>query len=189
MSDAAQGAPAPSFTPPTISGLFLAFAGMSLAGFGGVLPWARRAIVEQRKWMTAEEFNEAFSLAQFLPGPNIVNLSVVFGSRIRGVPGAVAAFAGLMGPPLLIVVALGILYARYGDLPWLQRILAGIAAAAAGLIIATVAKMAQPLFARFGFAPFVAVAAFVAIGIFRLPLPWVLAFLVPVSVALAWSRR
>ena len=66
---------------------------MSVAGFGGVLPWARRAIVEERKWLTAEEFNEAFSFSQFLPGPNIVNFSVVFGSRLRGAAGAAVALA------------------------------------------------------------------------------------------------
>lgn len=181
------GDPAP---PPTPFGLLIAFGKVSLSGFGGVLPWARRMIVEDRRWMTAEEFNEAFSLSQFLPGPNIVNFSVVFGSRIRGAAGAAAALFGLMGPPVVIVTLLGILYAHYGHLEWLQRILAGIAAAAAGLIIAVVAKMARPLFtARLDFAPFVAIAAFVAIGIFRWPLPLVLLVLAPLSIALAWMRR
>ena len=71
----------PAAPPPSIFELFRAFAGMSLAGFGGVLPWARRAVVEERKWMTADEFNEAFSFSQLLPGPNIVNFSVIFGAR------------------------------------------------------------------------------------------------------------
>ena len=64
-----------------------------------ILPWARRMIVDEKKWMTAEEFNETYSLAQFLPGPNVVNLSVVFGSRIAGAWGAIAALGGLLGPP------------------------------------------------------------------------------------------
>ncbi|MCX7321392.1 MAG: chromate transporter, partial [Hyphomicrobiales bacterium] len=89
---------------------------MSLAGFGGVLVWARRAIVEQHRWMTADQFNETFALCHFLPGPNIVNLSVVFGARIRGIPGAIAAFTGLLGPPVLIVTGIAMLYAHYGDL-------------------------------------------------------------------------
>jgi chromate transporter len=114
----------------------------------------------------------------------------VFGSRIRGAAGAAAALIGLMGPPVIIVTLLGVLYAQYGNLEWLQRILAGIAAAAAGLIIAVVAKMARPLFtARLDFAPFVALAAFVAIGLFRWPLPLVLLVLAPLSIALAWMRR
>ena len=85
--------------PPGLFALFAAFAKMSLSGFGGVLAFARRGIVDQRRWMTAEEFNETFALCHFLPGPNIVNLTVVFGSRFRGIPGAIAAFAGLVGPP------------------------------------------------------------------------------------------
>src|SRR5438270_11928657 len=98
--------PAPGpFSQPTLPELFLAFAKMSLAGFGGVLVWARRGIVDQHRWMTAEQFNETFALCHFLPGPNFVNLSVVFGSRFRGPPGGVAAFAGLLAPTVVIVTA------------------------------------------------------------------------------------
>src|SRR6201747_1012587 len=93
-------------TPPGLPELFVAFAKMSLAGFGGVLVWARRSIVDQNRWMTADEFNETFALCHFLPGPNIVNLSVVFGSRFRGVAGGLAAFAGLVGPPMVIATVL-----------------------------------------------------------------------------------
>jgi chromate transporter len=175
---------------PGLSELFLAFASMSLAGFGGVLPWARRAVVDERKWLTAEEFNEAFSFSQLLPGPNIVNFSVIFGSRLRGPAGAAVALAGLLGPPLVIVTILAMLYARYGEIAWLQGILGGVAAAAAGLIIATVGKMAKPLFSRsLDFAPFVALAVFVAVGILRWPLPYVLVVAAPISIALAWYRR
>ena len=118
--------PAPTTTPPPgLLALFLAFAKMSLAGFGGVLAFARRGIVEQHRWMTAEEFNETFALCHFLPGPNIVNLSVVFGSRFGGIAGGIAAFAGLVGPPMLLVTVLAALYARYGDVDALRRILAG----------------------------------------------------------------
>ena len=92
----------------------MAFAKISLAGFGGVLVWARRGIVDQHRWITADEFNETYALCHFLPGPNVVNLSVVFGSRFRGIPGSVAAFAGLLGPPVVIMTALAALYARYG---------------------------------------------------------------------------
>src|SRR6266436_10085937 len=95
--------------PPSVIALFFAFAKMSLAGFGGVLAFARRGIVEQHRWMTADEFNETFALCHFLPGPNVVNLSVVFGSRFRGVLGGVAAFAGLVGPPVVIVTVLAAL--------------------------------------------------------------------------------
>ena len=180
---------------PGLVELFLAFASMSVSGFGGVLPWARRALVEERKWLSAEEFNETFSFSQLLPGPNIVNFSVIFGSRLRGPAGAALALAGLLGPPLVIVTILAMLYVRYGDIGWMQRMLAGLAAAAAGLIISTVGKMAKPLFAKafasrsLDLAPFVALAVFVAIGLLRWPLPYVLIVAAPISIALAWFRR
>src|SRR6266436_698245 len=81
---------------PSIVDLFLAFAGVSLSGFGGVLAWARRMLVERKHWMTAQEFNDLWALCQLLPGPNIVSLSAVFGVRIRGVPGALACLTGLL---------------------------------------------------------------------------------------------
>src|SRR4030095_17015039 len=126
---ASAGATTPSVTRPKLSELFRAFVIISVSGFGGALPWARRMIVDQRAWMTAEEFNEAFALSQFLPGPNVVNFSVVFGSRFGGAAGAAVALAGLMGPPLIIVTVLAFLYARFGELEVLGRILAGITAA------------------------------------------------------------
>ncbi len=184
------GAAAPFIKRPSLYELFRAFVIVSISGFGGALPWARRMIVEQRRWMTAEEFNEAFALSQFLPGPNVVNFSVVFGSRFGGVAGAAVALAGLMGPPLVIVTVLAFLYARFGDLEILSRILAGITAAATGLLIAVVAKMAAPLFRkRWDWAPLIAIAAFIGVAIMQWPLPWVFAALAPVSIALAWMKR
>jgi chromate transporter len=172
---------------PSLSELFFGFAKCSLSGFGGVLPFARRMIVEERRWMTPQEFNEAFALAHFLPGPNIVNFSVVFGSRLRGRIGAVVAFLGLMGPPVLIVILLGILYSIYGELEALRRILGGVACAAAGLIIAMVIKMAEPVLRhRFRAGPVLMVVTFIAVGLLRWPLPQVLAVLAPISVGLAW---
>ena len=175
--------------PPSITALFVAFFTMALHGFGGVLPWARRAIVEDKRWMTAEEFNEAFSISQFLPGANVVNLAVIFGGRLHGAAGAAVALAGLLLPPVTIVLVLGALYGRYGGIDDLQRVLSGVAAAAAGLIIAIVIKMMMPLLREMGPAPFVAAAAFAAVGLMRWPLPWVLVILAPVSIALAWWVR
>ena len=185
-------APPPSPVPvrPTLAELFRAFVIVSISGFGGALPWARRKIVEQKGWMTAEEFNEAFALSQFLPGPNVVNFSVVFGSRFGGAPGAAVALAGLMGPPLIIVTVLAALYARFGDLEVLGRILAGITAAATGLLIAVVAKMAAPLFRRrWDWAPLIAIAAFIGVAIIQWPLPLVFAVLAPISFAFAWVKQ
>jgi chromate transporter len=187
MSDSPT--PPASVTRPTLAELFRAFVMVSLSGFGGALPWARRMIVERRQWMTAEEFNEAFSLSQFLPGPNVINFSVVFGARFGGAAGAAVALAGLLGPPLVIVTILAALYARYGDIEVLGRILSGIASAAAGLLIAVVAKMATPLFAkRWDFAPPMAILAFIGVALMHWPLPIVFAVLAPVSIALAWFR-
>src|ERR1700737_3688899 len=125
----------PTSTPPGLIALFVAFAKISLAGFGGVLVWARRGIVDQHRWMTADELNETYALCHFLPGPNVVNLSVVFGSRFRGIPGGIAAFAGLLGPPIVIVTILAALYAHFGEIDALRRILAGVSCAAVGLLI------------------------------------------------------
>jgi chromate transporter len=176
--------------PPALLDLFVAFALVSLCGFGGVLAWSRRMLVEQRGWMTADEFNEAYALCQFLPGPNVVNLSVVFGRRIRGVPGAAVALLGLLGPPFVIVTLIAAAYAQWGEIAALQRMLLGVAAAAVGLILGTCAKMALPLFKdRLGLAPLVALATFVSIGVLRWPLYGALAVLVPLSIAIAWVRR
>ena len=188
MAESVAGDPVAPKTPE-LSELFLGFLGISLSGFGGVLPWARRFLVEQRKWLGEREFAEALALCQFLPGPNIVNLSIIVGSRFRGVAGALAAFAGLVGIPLVIMIALGALYARYAELATLRGTLAGLAAGAAGLILAMAAKMAMPLIREGQVAPLVfAVAGFVAVGLLRLPLYWVVLVLAPLSILYCYWR-
>ncbi|WP_448030238.1 chromate transporter [Bradyrhizobium liaoningense] len=191
-SDSAPAAQQPDLAaaPPGLVALFLAFARMSLAGFGGVLVFARRAIVEQHRWMTADEFNETFALCHFLPGPNIVNLSMVFGSRLRGIAGGVAAFAGLLLPPTLIMTALAIAYARFGDIEVLRRILAGISCAAVGLLIAVVFRMMTPLLKRTDpLALILMLGVFLAIGVLRMPLQAVLLVAIPVSVGVTYFLR
>jgi chromate transporter len=175
---------------PSLSELFVAFATIALLGFGGVLAWARRMMVEERRWMTAEEFNETYALCNFLPGPNVVNLSVVFGSRVRGPLGSIAALAGLMVPPVVLVTFIGMLYARFGDLPAVRHMLAGMAAAAAGLIAATVAKMAAPLFKnRAVVGPLIALLTCAAVSVMQWSLPLVLVVVAPVSIALAVANQ
>jgi len=182
-------ASAPQPVRPSLSELFIAFATISLSGFGGVLAWSRRMMVEERKWLTPEQFNETYALCAFLPGGNILNFSVIFGSRFRGPLGSLAAFAGLMGPPTLLVMFIGGIYARYGDLPALRHMLTGVASAAAGLMMATVAKMARPLFRdRAVIRPLIGLATFISIGVLHWPLPLVLAVIVPVSIGIAWVR-
>src|SRR5262245_34038594 len=176
--------------PPGLAELFFAFAKMSLAGFGGVLVWARRGIVEQHRWMTADEFNETFALCHFLPGPNIVNLSFVFGSRFAGFAGGVAAFAGLIVPPMLIAILLAALYARYGEIDALRRTLAGISCAAVGLLISVVLRMMMPLARKRDVAGILMLlAVFLAIGLLRLPLQVVLLVAVPLSLLITWFMR
>jgi chromate transporter len=191
LPPAAVAAPELPISPrPSLIELFTAFAKMSLSGFGGVLAFALRGIVEQHKWMTAEEFNETFALCHFLPGPNIVNLSVVFGSRFRGIAGGFAAFAGLVGPPVVIVTILGVLYARFGEIDALRRILAGVSCAAVGLLISVVFRMMMPLIRkRDAVALAVMVAVFVAIGVLQLPLPSVLLVAIPLSVGIVVAMR
>ena len=193
LATVASISPAAAAPQPSIAELFLAFAAISLSGFGGVLAWARRIMVERRRWFTADQFNEAFALCAFLPGGNMVNFAVIFGARIRGPLGALAALAGLLGPPMILIIAVGALYAHYGDLSALRRMLTGIAAAAAGLMLATVAKMARPLFkgtfkSSAVIAPVIAVATFAAIGILHWPLPLVLLVIVPVSIGAAFRN-
>jgi chromate transporter len=174
----------PTSSPPSVPALFFAFAKMSVAGFGGVLYWARRAIVDQHRWLSADEFNETYALCHFLPGPNIVNFSMVFGARLRGIVGGIAAFAGLLVPPMLIMTALAAVYSRYGEIESLRRILAGISCAAVGLLIANVLRMAMPLVERRDVVGGALLAiVFVAIGIMRLPLAAVLLAAIPLSIA------
>jgi chromate transporter len=179
-----------SATPiPSHADLFLAFFQITLSGFGGTLPWTRRMFIEKKRWMTAEEFNDIYALCQFLPGPNIVNLTAVFGSRMRGPTGAMAAWAGFLLVPFCVMLIAALLYERYGDVAAVRNVLSGVAPAAAGLLIATVAKMAAPMFRSFGPAPLVLLATAFAIGVMRWPLLLVLLVLLPASIGLAWWRR
>jgi chromate transporter len=188
MSESAPAAPAAPI--PTRIELFLAFVRITLSGFGGTLPWTRRMFVEEKRWLTAAEFNELYALCQFLPGPNVVNLSAVFGSRIHGVTGAIAAWSGFLLVPFCVMLAAGILYERYNDVDAVRRILSGIAPAAAGLLIATLAKMAVPLFRSVGPAPLVFAVIALAIGVMRWPLLWVMVIMAPISIGLAfWWRQ
>jgi chromate transporter len=177
--------PAPE--APTPWGLFVTFFTIALSGFGGTLPFARRTLVERKAWLTPEDFTETLSLCQTLPGPNIVNMSIVVGARARGWRGSITASLGLVGAPVIIVIALGMLYSRFGGLEIVRHALVGLAASASGLIVATAARMAEPLLRSRPWiaAPFT-LAAFVCVAILRFPLPYVLIALGPASIAAAW---
>ena len=173
---------------PSLGELFTGFLGIGLLGFGGVLPMARRMIVEDRRWMTAAEFGELLGLCQFLPGGNVINLSVATGIRFRGPIGAMASLVGLVTVPGILVIALGLVYSRFADNPQVRHAFAGLAAAAAGLLIGTVVKLAVPL-RRNPVMVAAALICFVAIAILRLPLLPTLLVLLPLSIAAARLLR
>lgn len=173
---------------PSLGELFRGFSSVGLSGFGGVLPFARRMLVEERRWLSPEEFNSLLGLCQFLPGPNVINLSVAVGARYQGVLGSMVAVAGLLGGPLLIVLMLGMLYDRYGELPWVQGMLRGVAAAGCGLLAATAWRMGVAVTAKRVFLPF-AVLVFVAVALLRWPMPLVMVALVLLAGTVAYGYR
>lgn len=175
---------------PTHADLFLAFVRITVSGFGGALPWTRRMFVEQKKWLTPDEFNDAYAICQLLPGPNIVNLAAVFGARARGATGAIAAWAGFLLLPFAVMVAAAVFYQHFGEVRQVRGVLAGVAPAAAGLLVATAAKMAAPIFRNRRLAAVIVVAVAVGIGVLNWSLLYVLLALTPVSIALsAWQHR
>jgi chromate transporter len=183
-------ADAPS-RPASAGGLFVAFHRLALQGFGGVLPVAQRELVERRGWLTPAQFLELLSLGQVLPGPNIVNMALIFGDRCFGWRGALAAASGLMAAPLAIVLTLAVLVREGADLPFVDGALRGMGIVAAGLILSTAIRLATALRrSRLGPAWCVLLmAATVALVVgWRLPLVWVLLVVGPTAWAIAWRR-
>lgn len=173
---------------PTRAALFLTFFKIGICGFGGVGPWARRVIVDERAWMDDREYAEFLAMSQVLPGPNVGNVSIMLGDRYHGALGSVLALSGLMSGPLLIIFGLGVLFDRFGGVPMVDNAIGGVAAAAAGLFLGTALRMAEKLrLSLLGLA--VLGCAFVAIGVLRWPLFTVMLVLAPVSIALAWRFR
>ena len=158
---------------PDLRALFLGFSSVGLSGFGGVLPFARRMLVEEKRWMTPEEFNTQLGLCQFLPGPNVINLAVVVGKRYRGVAGAIVSPLGLLAGPFIIVMLLALLYDRYGSLPIAQSMLRGVAAVGCGLLFAMAWRMGAAIRDKPFFLPFT-VLTVATIAWLRWPLPIVM---------------
>ncbi len=193
MRPAAPPEPVPAgdgtVAPRSLGELFLVFTRMALQGFGGVLPIAQRELVERTRWMTREQFVEMLATAQVLPGPNVVNLALMFGDRCFGVRGAVTALGGMLGVPLIVVMALTVAYAELSSVPAVAGALRGMGAVAAGLILGTAFKLSATLrTSRLGqpVAYAIATVTAIAIGALRWPLLWVFVGLGTVAIALAW---
>lgn len=175
--------------------LFWAFAQIALSGFGGVLPFAYRGLVENRKWLDPAEFSELLGIGQMLPGPIICNIALAVGHKYRGTLGALAALSGLILFPFLLVIGLGALYQRYGELPGVQEALRGMVAVASGLIFATAVKLAISMYQkkeRIGkriMQSILLLLAFAGLGLLGLRLPWVLGTLVPTGTLLYYLMR
>ncbi|CAB3659051.1 hypothetical protein LMG24238_01565 [Paraburkholderia sediminicola] len=178
-SATADGAP-----KPTLREIFGGFLGLGLISFGGALPLARRIVVEQRRWLTGAEFTDLLGLCQFLPGGNVINLSVAIGMRFRGVPGALAGLLGLIAGPSLVVIGLGVLYEHTQNDPHVRHLFAGLAAAASGLLISMAVKILLPLRDK-PMAALIAALGFIAIAIMRLPLLPTMLVLTPLSIYIA----
>jgi chromate transporter len=177
--------------PRSLGDLFVSFTLLALQGFGGVLAVVQRELVEKKRWMTREEFVEEWAVAQIMPGPNVVNLSLMIGARYFGLRGALAALAGMLTVPLLVVLALALVYAEFAGNPQVAGALRGMGAVAAGLVTATGLK----LIAALGRNPLglplcglLGVLAFIAIAWLKLPLLWVLLGLGGAACALAYRK-
>ena len=131
--------------PASLTDLFLSFTWLALQGFGGVLAIVENELVERKRWLTQEEFIEDFAVAQIMPGPNVANLSLMVGSRYFGLPGALAALAGMLVCPLIVLLLLALVYAHFANHPGLAGALRGMAAVSAGLIAASGLKLASTL--------------------------------------------
>ena len=184
--------PAPGLSRPASQrAMFMAFTRLALQGFGGVLPVAQREIVERQRWLDREQFLEMLSMAQVLPGPNIVNLAIMIGHRYFGVQGAMTAMAGILLAPLVLVLLLAIAAQQTQGVPGITGALRGMGVAASGLILSTAWRLAGglrknvlglPLCAAF------AAATLLAVGFLRWPLVGVVLALGTAAMALAWRR-
>jgi chromate transporter len=166
--------------PRSLTELFLGFLSIGARSFGGVMPWAYRVIVEERRWMHAEEFTEIIGLCQFLPGPNVGNASIVLGKRWFGWRGSIVGFLGLVALPFVWVLALAAFYTEYASIPLVRAIVIGVGAAGAGLFIGTAIKLGRPL-ARKPAAWVVVMGCFLAVGVGRVSL----LIVIPIAAAIA----
>ena len=181
----------PLHAPASLRELFFAFNRLALQGFGGVLPVAQRELVERLGWLTKDQFVEMLAVSQVLPGPNVVNLALIYGDRCFGVRGAFTALAGMLAAPLVVVLALTALYGQFAQISSVTGALRGMSAVAAGLIISTALKLLATVRRNpMGLPTSLAFAAltFTATALLHWPLVWVIFGLGAVAIAVAWRR-
>jgi chromate transporter len=177
--------------PHSLTELFIAFTLLALQGFGGVLAIVQRELVEKRGWLTQEEFIEEWAVAQIMPGPNVVNLSLMIGSRYFGWRGALAALGGMLTLPLIVILLLALVHGRFASHPGVAGALRGMAAVSAGLIGATGLKMLSALKNNPVPLPWsiaLAILSFTLVALLRVPLPYVLLSCGPLACLLAYQR-
>ena len=177
--------------PRSLTDLFVSFTLLALQGFGGVLAVVQRELVEKKRWMTREEFIEEWAVAQIMPGPNVVNLCLMIGGRYFGLKGALAAVAGLITVPLIIVLLLVLVYTQFADQPGVAGALRGMGAVVAGLVAATGIKLATALKNNVlgqAASGALGIACFVAIGVLRWPLIYVIVGLGGIAYLLAFRK-
>ncbi|HEY0062255.1 MAG TPA: chromate transporter [Telluria sp.] len=168
---------APRPRPASLTDLFVSFTLLALQGFGGVVAIVQRELVERKQWLTQDEFLEDWAVAQVMPGPNVVNLALMIGGRYFGLAGALAALAGMLTLPLVVVLLLALLHARVGDHPGVAGAFRGMAAVSAGMFGAAGLKLAGALVRNPLPLPWCAAlggTAFVLVALLRLPLIGVL---------------
>lgn len=161
---------------------------MGVLGFGGVLPWARRIVVDERRWLSGRDFAELIGLCQILPGPNVVNLSVIIGARTHGPIGSLIGLAGILFVPVCLMLAIAVLYASVASDPLVRSAIAGASAAAAGLIFGTGVRLMRETRPPVR-GVVVGATAFVAVGILQWPLLWVIGVLIALGIAAEWHAR
>lgn len=189
---APTAASAPDHPHPTsLPELFVAFTLLALQGFGGVLAVVQRELVERKRWLTQDEFLEDWAVAQIMPGPNVVNLSMMIGARYFGLRGAMTALAGMLAIPLVVVLLLAIVHARFADNAQVAGALRGMAAVSAGLIAAAGLKLANALTRHplpLSLSVAIVALGFVLVALLRWPLFYVLLGLGGLGCVLTWWK-
>ena len=187
MAPPSAGPPESLRLPAGLGELFVGFLSIGARAFGGVLPWAHRVLVEERRWLAPGDFAEVLTLCQFLPGPNVGNCAVVLGRRWFGLAGSVVAFLGLFALPFVWLLILAALYAEWVSHPAVKAVVTGVGTGGAGLFIGTAVKLGRPL-ARRPAAVVLIAACFLAVGVARISLLVVLPVAVPLALFAARRR-